>query len=155
MQDAPEDLYEAARAALLDPEKYPAEEIARRERLLEQTIVDLRAPLHPNCYLSPAQFAEEFGLLVRCQVSAGGDSTSEEKAPEEEKEDAPADLKAGPETAGESAPAPQDPPAPQDYPVAHSPIPLWNWYQWLAFWLLMIGLSAVVTFGAFGWLSKY
>ena len=30
MQDAPDDLYEAARARLLDPQKYPAEEIARR-----------------------------------------------------------------------------------------------------------------------------
>ena len=60
MQDAPDDLYEAARARLLDPRKYPAEEIARRERLLEQTIADLNAPLHPNCYLSPTQFAEKF-----------------------------------------------------------------------------------------------
>ena len=60
MQDAPDDLYEAARARLLDPRTYPAEEIARRERLLEQTIADLNAPLHPNCYLSPTQFAEKF-----------------------------------------------------------------------------------------------
>jgi hypothetical protein len=32
MQDAPEDLYAAARAQLLDPDKYSAEEIAERER---------------------------------------------------------------------------------------------------------------------------
>jgi hypothetical protein len=60
MQDAPDDLYEAARAKLLDPRTYPPEEIARRERLLERTIADLNAPLHPNCYLSPTQFAEKF-----------------------------------------------------------------------------------------------
>ncbi len=60
MQDAPDDLYEAARARLLDPRRYPAEEIARRKRLLEQTVADLNAPLHPNCYLSPTQFAEKF-----------------------------------------------------------------------------------------------
>ncbi len=60
MQDAPDDLYEAARARLLDPRTYPAGEIARRERLLERTIADLNAPLHPNCYLSPTQFAEKF-----------------------------------------------------------------------------------------------
>ena len=53
MQDAPDDLYEAARARLLDPRTYPAEEIARRERLLGQTIADLNAPLHPNCYPAP------------------------------------------------------------------------------------------------------
>ena len=62
MQDAPEDLYAEARRQLLDPQKYSPEEIARREQLLEQTIADLRAPLHPNCYLSPTQFAEKFGL---------------------------------------------------------------------------------------------
>jgi hypothetical protein len=33
-----------------------------RKRLLEQTIADLRAPLHPNCYLSVTQFAEKVGL---------------------------------------------------------------------------------------------
>ena len=62
MRDAPEDLYAEARRQLLDPQKYSPEEIARRERLLEQTIADLRAPLHPNCYLSPTHFAEKFGL---------------------------------------------------------------------------------------------
>jgi hypothetical protein len=60
MQDAPDDLYEAARARLLDPRTYQAGEIARREWLLEQTIADFNAPLHPNCYLSPTQFAEKF-----------------------------------------------------------------------------------------------
>ena len=62
MQDAPEDLYAAARQQLLDPAKYRVEEIARRERALEETIAALHAPLHPNCYLSPTQFAEKFGL---------------------------------------------------------------------------------------------
>ena len=62
MQSAPEDLYAEARRQLLDPQKYSPEEITRREQLLEQTIADLRAPLHENCYLSPSQFAEKFGL---------------------------------------------------------------------------------------------
>ena len=62
MQDAPEDLYAEARRQLLDPQKHPPEGIARREQLLEQTIADLRAPLHENCYLSPTQFAEKFDL---------------------------------------------------------------------------------------------
>ena len=73
MQDAPDDLYEAARARLLDPRTYPAEEIARRERLLEQTIADLNAPLHPNCYLSPTQFAEKFGLDLPGEAMSDGD----------------------------------------------------------------------------------
>ena len=62
MQDAPEDLYAAARGQLLDPAKYSAEEIAAREHALEEIIAALNAPLHPNCYLSPTQFAEKFGL---------------------------------------------------------------------------------------------
>lgn len=71
MQDAPDDLYEAARARLLDPQTHPPEEIARREWLLEQTIADLNAPLHPNCYLSPTQFAEKFGLAIPGKAAAG------------------------------------------------------------------------------------
>lgn len=65
-QDAAEqfngDLYEEAHRQLLDPQKYSPEEIARREELLEQTVADLRAPLHENCYLSPTQFAEKAAL---------------------------------------------------------------------------------------------
>jgi predicted oxidoreductase (fatty acid repression mutant protein) len=67
MQDASEqfngDLYAEAHRQLLDPEKYSPEEIVRRERLLEEAIAELRAPLHPNCYLSPTQFLERSGLL--------------------------------------------------------------------------------------------
>ena len=62
MQEAPKDLFAEARNQLLDPQKYSAVEIARRERLLDQTIADLRAPLHPNCYLSPTAFAAKFGI---------------------------------------------------------------------------------------------
>jgi hypothetical protein len=62
MQDAPENLYAKARAQLLDPAKYAADEIARRERALEETITALHAPSHSGCYLSPMQFAEKFGL---------------------------------------------------------------------------------------------
>ena len=71
MQDAPENLYAAARAQLLDPAKYSAEEITRRERALEETIAALHAPLHPNCYLSPTQFAEKFGLPIPGKAAAG------------------------------------------------------------------------------------
>jgi hypothetical protein len=78
MQDAPEDLYAEARRQLLDPEKYSPEEIARRERLLEQTIAELRAPLHPNCYLSPSQFAEKFGLAASL---ASTDETGSDPSP--------------------------------------------------------------------------
>jgi hypothetical protein len=60
MQEAPHDLYREACRQLLDRDRYSGEEIARRERLLEQAIVALRAPLHPNCYLSPSQFVEQF-----------------------------------------------------------------------------------------------
>jgi hypothetical protein len=63
MQDAPKDLYTAIRDQLLNPQQYSADEIVRRKGLLDQTIVDQRAPLHSNCYLSPSQFAAKFKLL--------------------------------------------------------------------------------------------
>jgi hypothetical protein len=46
MQDAPDDMYLAALALLGD-----------RARTVEETAVALKAPLHPNCYLSPTDFA--------------------------------------------------------------------------------------------------
>jgi hypothetical protein len=84
MQDAPDDLFAEARRQLLDPEKYSPEQIARRERLLEQTIAELRAPLHPNCYLSPSQFAEKFGLAAPF-ASAG--ETGSDSSPSEKRSD--------------------------------------------------------------------
>ena len=51
MQDAPEDMFAAAMAHLT-PEQ--------ASRVPEASAI-LRAPLHPNCYLSPTQFAEKFG----------------------------------------------------------------------------------------------
>jgi hypothetical protein len=51
MQDAPDDLYSAALALLGD-----------RAHALEETVAALKAPLHPNCYLSPTEFAAKFGL---------------------------------------------------------------------------------------------
>jgi hypothetical protein len=50
MQDAPDDMYSAALALLGD-----------RAHALEETIAALKAPLHPNCYLSPTEFAAKFG----------------------------------------------------------------------------------------------
>ena len=52
LQDAPEDLY-AAFLEKLGPE---------RAAQVPGVAAALRAPLHPNCYLSPTQFAEKFGL---------------------------------------------------------------------------------------------
>gem|GEM_PF-4985728 len=50
MQDAPDDMYSAALALLGD-------------RALEETVAALKTPLHTNCYLSPAEFAEKFGPM--------------------------------------------------------------------------------------------
>ncbi len=82
MQDAPKDLYAKARMRLLDPQKVSPEEIARREQLLEQTIADLRAPLHPNCYLSPTQFAEKFGLPPPAIAAEGAAAAVPAASPE-------------------------------------------------------------------------
>jgi WD40 repeat protein len=49
MQDAPEDLFSTARDCLGD-----------RARSLAETVAALSAPLHPNCYLSPTEFAAKF-----------------------------------------------------------------------------------------------
>jgi WD40 repeat protein len=68
MQDAPEDVYAAARKQLLDPMKLSADEIARRESALQESIAAVLAPIHPNCYLSPTQFAEKFGLSLPGKV---------------------------------------------------------------------------------------
>lgn len=53
MRDAPEDLFAEALRQLGRPADDPD---------LHMTIAVLRAPLHPNCYLSPTQFAEKFGI---------------------------------------------------------------------------------------------
>jgi predicted NACHT family NTPase len=51
MQDAPDDMFSAARALL-----------GERALALADTVADLHAPLNPNCYLSPTEFAAKFGL---------------------------------------------------------------------------------------------
>ena len=51
MQDAPDDLFSAALAMLGD-----------RAANVADTAAALHAPLHPNCYLSPTQFAAKFRL---------------------------------------------------------------------------------------------
>jgi WD40 repeat protein len=53
MQDAPDNLYEAALEQLLDPQRHSPEEIMTREQQLKATVSALGAPLHPNCYLTP------------------------------------------------------------------------------------------------------
>jgi hypothetical protein len=63
--------------------------MARRKQLLEQTIAELHAPLHDNCYLSPTQFAERFGLpppAAKAQRTAS--EVVEETAPEPVRVDA-------------------------------------------------------------------
>jgi hypothetical protein len=51
MQDAPDDMFSAALTLLGD-----------RARALADTVTALHAPLNPNCYLSPTEFAAKFGL---------------------------------------------------------------------------------------------
>jgi hypothetical protein len=53
MQDAPDDMFSAALALL-----------GERARALADTVAALHAPLHPNCYLSPTEFASKFGLTA-------------------------------------------------------------------------------------------
>jgi WD40 repeat protein len=53
MQDAPDDLFSAALAMLGD-----------RAADVADTAAALHAPLHPNCYLSPTQFAAKFRLAT-------------------------------------------------------------------------------------------
>jgi hypothetical protein len=89
MQDAPEDLYAEALRQLLNPQRYAAEEIARREQLLEQTIVELRAPLHTNCYLSPTEFAERFGLPSPVGAASAAATAEQSAAPKLVQETAP------------------------------------------------------------------
>ena len=64
MQDAEDDLYAEALKQLGRAEDDP--EIAA-------VAAELRAPLHPNCYLSPTQFAEKFGLPPPAAASLSGD----------------------------------------------------------------------------------
>lgn len=51
MEDAPDDLFSTAVVLL-----------GGRASALAETVAALRAPLHPNCYLSPTEFAAKFGL---------------------------------------------------------------------------------------------
>ena len=55
MQDAPENLFAAALKQL------EQRGVAADDPELAEVIAGLHAPLHPNCYLSPTQFAEKFG----------------------------------------------------------------------------------------------
>jgi hypothetical protein len=36
-----------------------------RSRALADTVAALHAPLHPNCYLSPTEFASKFAAAAR------------------------------------------------------------------------------------------
>ena len=47
---------------------------------LQEVIAALHAPLHPNCYLSPTQFAEKFGTEVPGTVVAVEDETVVDEA---------------------------------------------------------------------------
>jgi hypothetical protein len=47
---------------------------------LQEVIAGLHAPLHPNCYLSPTQLAEKFGLELPDAVVAAEDDADEETA---------------------------------------------------------------------------
>jgi WD40 repeat protein len=53
MQNAPEDLYEAARAQLLNPTKWSPQELQAREQALDETTSALHAPLSPQLLPEP------------------------------------------------------------------------------------------------------
>ena len=53
MQDAPDDMFSSALAMLGD-----------RDGALADTVAALHAPLHPNCYLSPTEFASKFAAAA-------------------------------------------------------------------------------------------
>jgi hypothetical protein len=61
MQDAPDDLFATALRYLGRNTDNPE---------LQATIAALHAPLHPNCYLSPTQLAETFGLATPQRATA-------------------------------------------------------------------------------------
>jgi hypothetical protein len=122
LQEAPEDLYDAAFARLTPEQQAQVPDVAAA----------LRAPLHPNCYLSPTQFAEKFGLPLpeKASENASGDAGA----------DAPA-ASAAIEPPGEAAPvaaapsvdelltaAPQDAPSPP--PVEGSKVRSRIWLPW-------------------------
>ncbi len=60
MQDAPDDMFSAALTLLGD-----------RASALAETVAALHAPLHPNCYLSPTEFAAKFGLTSPRETDLG------------------------------------------------------------------------------------
>ena len=75
MQDAAEDLFTEALKKFeeLDPE---------RAAKVDDVAVELRAPLHPNCYLSPTEFAKKFGIEnPKSKARNPNESTSETDAP--------------------------------------------------------------------------
>lgn len=94
MKDAPDDLFAEALRQLGRPADDPEiAEIAAR----------LRAPLHPNCYLSPTQFAEKFGLAppehaaegaARADTAAAAsEGPSEDAEADSSNEETPASIK--------------------------------------------------------------
>ncbi|MFL6826432.1 MAG: hypothetical protein ACJ8E2_08205, partial [Bradyrhizobium sp.] len=67
MQDAPDDMFSAALALLGD-----------RAVALAETVAALHAPLNPNCYLSPSQFAAKFARTPpKAELAAAGSATAE------------------------------------------------------------------------------
>ena len=107
MQGAEDDLYaEAVRQLGRIPEDPEITELAAA----------LRAPLHPNCYLSPAQFAEKFGIDWHADRSVVATRQEEvDQRPEQTRkgraeisgESGPQDLR---EAASSSSPLPASPP---------------------------------------------
>jgi hypothetical protein len=115
--------------------------------VLEETIAALHAPLHPNCYLSPTQFAEKFGqplpgttALEPEQEESGGNKAMAENG----------SNYAVPQDAREKNGA-TEPPLP-NLPQSRTTPMLETTRRptWLerAFWLAAIVLSAVAAFFA-------
>ena len=68
MQDAPDDMFSAALDLLGD-----------RARNLAETVAALHAPLNPNCYLSPTEFAAKFACTPPKAKSAAADPATAEQ----------------------------------------------------------------------------
>lgn len=123
MQDAPEDLFDEALRQLGrnadDPE-------------LQEAISALHAPLHPNCYLSPTQFAEKFGLEMPGAAAAfeevveAEDVLTDETAAEDEEPDEGTEAGLTSKAAIPRVPVTADDLAGQEFVETHAGIPIFR-----------------------------
>jgi hypothetical protein len=130
MQDAEDDLFAEA-----------LKQLGRTadDREVAEAAAALRAPLHPNCYLSPTQMAARFG-------AAGG---GERPVTDPSAASLPRAVPSGPDSSGreprQAAPARHSPPAAS--PAAQRPRRRWPLRLGLSALLLAVALSAAVALG--------